>query len=585
MTLVLGLIVLAGGFAFGNQFLNRPQSDVASLAPEAAAPAEQPASDQTADAATPEPEPEAQPETAAAPAPAESPEDSASTEDMAPEVTEAEEVASEAVEEAVTEETATVEPAAPAAPQEPVTDEAAAEEASDPTVAEEVETAAADPVSPADDQASTETAVETSEETAAPVAEPTEPSFADLTAPTLDIVRIEPTGEALIAGNAGLPARIGLLHNGDVVAETNADGSGDFVLVPDMPLPVGDGTLQIAILGDDGVPALAAEEEVAVVVPQVGSAEGFLVGILRPGQPVEIIEREAPRADFGATEDASVDAPAVEEAEAEAAPVEDVVETAAVEPTDAVEDAARAEAPPTVVIDAIELEGQRIWIAGAAEPGTVVRLYQDNALLGETRAGPEGRYLFEGTLSDAEGQVTVRADALAPGSADVLARAVVPFTMPGSAPVTDIAQADEAPATDETTAPATPEPTLAAADPSADTATDSNVNVSEEIETAVVAQPTTDAAEAATPSASGRVSVLDTGRVIIRRGDNLWTLSRRVYGLGVRYTAIYDANRDQIRDPALIFPGQVFDLPSPDAEWGEVPGVDALEPEQRVSEP
>jgi nucleoid-associated protein YgaU len=68
--------------------------------------------------------------------------------------------------------------------------------------------------------------------------------------------------------------------------------------------------------------------------------------------------------------------------------------------------------------------------------------------------------------------------------------------------------------------------------------------------------------------------------VIIRRGDNLWRLSRRVFGRGIRYTSIYDANRDQIRNPALIFPGQVFDLPTPQEEWGEVPGVEALEPDQ-----
>ena len=49
--------------------------------------------------------------------------------------------------------------------------------------------------------------------------------------------------------------------------------------------------------------------------------------------------------------------------------------------------------------------------------------------------------------------------------------------------------------------------------------------------------------------------------VTIQPGNNLWTISRRVYGRGILYTVIFEANRDQIRDPDLIFPGQVFNLP------------------------
>jgi nucleoid-associated protein YgaU len=57
---------------------------------------------------------------------------------------------------------------------------------------------------------------------------------------------------------------------------------------------------------------------------------------------------------------------------------------------------------------------------------------------------------------------------------------------------------------------------------------------------------------------SGRFA---SGKAIIRHGDNLWTIARRVYGSGLNYTTIYQANSDQIRDPHWIYPGQVFDLP------------------------
>jgi nucleoid-associated protein YgaU len=57
------------------------------------------------------------------------------------------------------------------------------------------------------------------------------------------------------------------------------------------------------------------------------------------------------------------------------------------------------------------------------------------------------------------------------------------------------------------------------------------------------------------------VLVPEINTAIVSRGDNLWRISKRVYGRGVRYTVIYRANEDQIRSPRLIYPGQVFVLP------------------------
>jgi nucleoid-associated protein YgaU len=48
----------------------------------------------------------------------------------------------------------------------------------------------------------------------------------------------------------------------------------------------------------------------------------------------------------------------------------------------------------------------------------------------------------------------------------------------------------------------------------------------------------------------------------VSRGDSLWRLSRLRYGLGTRYADIYKANREQIRNPNLIHPGQIFVLPA-----------------------
>jgi hypothetical protein len=52
------------------------------------------------------------------------------------------------------------------------------------------------------------------------------------------------------------------------------------------------------------------------------------------------------------------------------------------------------------------------------------------------------------------------------------------------------------------------------------------------------------------------------GRVItIKPGDYLWRIARERYGAGFQYTLIYDANHQQIKDPDLIFPGQIFLVP------------------------
>ncbi|MBM3478941.1 MAG: LysM peptidoglycan-binding domain-containing protein [Alphaproteobacteria bacterium] len=51
-------------------------------------------------------------------------------------------------------------------------------------------------------------------------------------------------------------------------------------------------------------------------------------------------------------------------------------------------------------------------------------------------------------------------------------------------------------------------------------------------------------------------------RIVVQPGNSLWRIARRIYGEGVRYTVIYQANRQMIRDPNLIYPGQVFELPA-----------------------
>ncbi|WP_421863028.1 LysM peptidoglycan-binding domain-containing protein [Parvibaculum sp.] len=58
------------------------------------------------------------------------------------------------------------------------------------------------------------------------------------------------------------------------------------------------------------------------------------------------------------------------------------------------------------------------------------------------------------------------------------------------------------------------------------------------------------------------LAALKQGKVVIQPGNNLWNIARNVYGSGFSYTIIYEANKAQIRDPNLIYPGQVFETPA-----------------------
>ena len=50
--------------------------------------------------------------------------------------------------------------------------------------------------------------------------------------------------------------------------------------------------------------------------------------------------------------------------------------------------------------------------------------------------------------------------------------------------------------------------------------------------------------------------------VIVQPGNSLWRLARRVYGSGLSYTVIFETNKEQIRNPDLIYPGQVLAVPT-----------------------
>lgn len=70
-------------------------------------------------------------------------------------------------------------------------------------------------------------------------------------------------------------------------------------------------------------------------------------------------------------------------------------------------------------------------------------------------------------------------------------------------------------------------------------------------------------ASAAAPApAPDEVAPVTSAKVVtIEKGSTLWAIAKATYGDGLMYVRVYEANKDQIRDPDLIYPGQVFTLP------------------------
>jgi nucleoid-associated protein YgaU len=190
-----------------------------------------------------------------------------------------------------------------------------------------------------------------------------------------------------------------------------------------------------------------------------------------------------------------------------------------------------ATAPPpaplhgsSISVEAVETEGSSMFVAGAADPGRRVLAYADNIAIGEAVASPAGRFLIETERELALGDHMIRVDAVGADGTEVLARAAVPFTNEGADDIGNVFSAPSGARASETTGART-----------------GNVKRS----------------------------------VIIRRGDTLWRISRRVYGQGVRYSAIYLANQSQIKDPDRIWPGQVFRVPEETTE-GDLSDMEAV---------
>jgi nucleoid-associated protein YgaU len=351
--------------------------------------------------------------------------------------------------------------------------------------------------------------------------------------PGFDVVRVSPEGDAVIAGQAEPGSEIQIRVDEVQAASAMADAQGKFVA--------------LFTLAPSALPRILTLQSVLADGRRLASADSVVLAPTPEPPPVALADAADPTT--GAADpvvdaaDPAMDAadPAVDvadpaaqtkTAEAAAAPADASADeaVAAADPVAAAPAPAAADAAPAVpapapqaalllseggarvlqaaggedidprnvTIDAISYSTKGdVQLSGRGQSEGFVRLYLDNEPLMDTEIAPDGTW--DGTLpAVAAGQYLLRADQL-DAQGEVLSRYETPFQRES------------------------PEVLAAAAPGGADA-----------------------------PMAA---------KITVQPGFTLWGIARQNYGSGVMYVQVYEANKQMIGDPDLIYPGQVFNVP------------------------
>lgn len=258
--------------------------------------------------------------------------------------------------------------------------------------------------------------------------------------PSFDIVRVDRSGDAVIAGRASPGATVTVYANDAPLATATAGADGAWVMTTETPLGAGAVELSLEMKTADGV-VIRSEETIVIYVPE---REGDRPLVLKttPGGATQVLQE--PRDEGVGLGPLSLD---------------------------------------TIDYD----DSGAVIFAGKAEAGRVVQIFASGQFVGQTAAGEDGRWRL--TTSMPPGVYSLQVIQLDENGKPVYA-IELPFER---ASLDDVQMKD--------------------------------------------------------------------GKVVVQPGNSLWRIARRVYGRGVQYTVIYEANADQIRDPDLIYPGQVFEVP------------------------
>ena len=273
--------------------------------------------------------------------------------------------------------------------------------------------------------------------------------------PSFDIVRVNPVGQAVIAGRGSPNSIVTVRDKENVVGTIKTDTSGAWVLVPKEPIKSGKRVLKLSISGkeisEDKVYKIASAHTrfqnnpfgtLAVLVPQKGTGPTTVLQ-----RPNELKTGDVSRKGQINKSGLSVD---------------------------------------TVDYD----DDGQVTVGGKSNPGAALNLYLDNKFSGKTIASDKGIWHIIPQKTLKPGLYNLRIDQLNK-SGKVTARVETRFARAGII-----------------------------------------------------------------------TGVIEEGVFLVQPGNSLWRIARKAYGRGNHYTVIYKANVDQIRNPDLIYPGQLFLVPN-----------------------
>ncbi len=213
--------------------------------------------------------------------------------------------------------------------------------------------------------------------------------------PSFDVVRVDPQGNAVIAGRGAPNAEISVFDGDRLIGRTKADRRGEWVILPEQPLPPGNRTLHLseAIAGEETVVASAGDVLLAVPEPKHNLA----------GEPTSQ-QSEALAVLVPKTGNAIARPLLVPQTKSAGAP-----------------------GKSGLSLDIIEYDAAgKLSLGGRAPSGSAIAIYLGDRQIGEARASADGTWSAAPREPVASGLLHLRIDQLA-GDGKVIARLVVPF--------------------------------------------------------------------------------------------------------------------------------------------------------------
>jgi len=318
------------------------------------------------------------------------------------------------------------------------------------------------------------------------------PSIGPLTKATpdtklsFDLVRVDKSGSAVVAGKATPGQVVGVNIDGVEVAQAQTNSRGSFVAM--FMVPDSENTQIITLFTRDSVGTIHMSPEQVIVVRR------------KTKKPAQVIADAV-----NTSNDQQVDAPPVPEKDvAPAIILSSDKGVKMVQPA-----APQSNAPEVMANVSLDLisydKSGEVVLTGRSKPDSHVRVYVDDKPVKMNAVAKDGSWQMSLPEVDA-GRYTLRIDEIDP-TGKVTSRLETPF------------------------------------------------------QKEVAAEAKRVASNAALATADGAAPLPNVQKITIQRGATLWGLAEKNYGKGDLYMQIFNANRDTIRDPNLIYPGQIFKIP------------------------